>query len=94
MKKHGGGRLFSRSEVELVHTISSQGKCFPCADTECPLMGHHTDMFIVTEGISETKYFLTTGSSTPYGREYLEFHIIEKISQRFKSSLLVFFKHF
>ncbi|XP_070772224.1 inactive pancreatic lipase-related protein 1-like [Enoplosus armatus] len=44
------------------------GKCFPCADNKCPLMGHHADKFTVTDGISKTKYFLNTGSSKPFGR--------------------------
>uniref|UniRef100_A0A3B5AIZ5 Triacylglycerol lipase n=1 Tax=Stegastes partitus TaxID=144197 RepID=A0A3B5AIZ5_9TELE len=44
------------------------GKCFPCADSQCPLMGHYADRFTVTDGISKTKYFLNTGSSKPFGR--------------------------
>ncbi|XP_047458179.1 inactive pancreatic lipase-related protein 1-like [Mugil cephalus] len=44
------------------------GKCFPCADSTCPLMGHYADRFTLTDGISKTKYFLTTGSSKPFGR--------------------------
>ncbi|XP_044070772.1 inactive pancreatic lipase-related protein 1-like [Siniperca chuatsi] len=43
------------------------GKCFPCADNKCPLMGHHADKFTVTDGISKTKFFLNTGSSKPFG---------------------------
>nr|XP_046258815.1 inactive pancreatic lipase-related protein 1-like isoform X2 [Scatophagus argus] len=47
----------------------SAGKCFPCADIKCPLMGHNADKFFsMTDGISETKYFLNTGSSKPFGR--------------------------
>ncbi|XP_034408184.1 inactive pancreatic lipase-related protein 1-like [Cyclopterus lumpus] len=44
------------------------GKCFPCADNTCPLMGYNSDRFPMTDGISKTKYFLNTGSSTPFGR--------------------------
>ncbi|XP_029306006.1 inactive pancreatic lipase-related protein 1-like [Cottoperca gobio] len=44
------------------------GKCFPCEDNTCPLMGSHADRFTVTDGISKTKYFLNTGSSEPFGR--------------------------
>ncbi|XP_039996060.1 inactive pancreatic lipase-related protein 1-like isoform X1 [Xiphias gladius] len=44
------------------------GKCFPCANDKCPLMGHNADKFTVTDGISKTKYFLNTGSSKPFGR--------------------------
>ncbi|KAM3606064.1 uncharacterized protein V6R79_010090 [Siganus canaliculatus] len=44
------------------------GKCFPCAENKCPLMGHYADRFSVTDGISKTKYFLTTGNSEPFGR--------------------------
>ncbi|XP_026209461.1 inactive pancreatic lipase-related protein 1-like isoform X1 [Anabas testudineus] len=44
------------------------GKCFPCANSQCPLMGHSADKFTVTDGISTTKYFLNTGSSEPFGR--------------------------
>ncbi|KAM6922585.1 inactive pancreatic lipase-related protein 1-like [Lycodopsis pacificus] len=44
------------------------GKCFPCADNKCPLMGHFADRFTVIDGISKTKYFLNTGSSEPFGR--------------------------
>ncbi|XP_040906020.1 inactive pancreatic lipase-related protein 1-like [Toxotes jaculatrix] len=44
------------------------GKCFPCADSKCPLMGHSADKFTVTDGVSKTKYFLNTGRSKPFGR--------------------------
>ncbi|KAK1877452.1 Inactive pancreatic lipase-related protein 1 [Dissostichus eleginoides] len=44
------------------------GKCFPCADNKCPLMGSHADRFTVTDGVSKSKYFLKTGSSKPFGR--------------------------
>ncbi|XP_068584190.1 inactive pancreatic lipase-related protein 1-like [Cebidichthys violaceus] len=44
------------------------GKCFPCEDNTCPLMGHKADRFTVINGISETKYFLNTGGSEPFGR--------------------------
>ncbi|XP_061601273.1 inactive pancreatic lipase-related protein 1-like isoform X2 [Cololabis saira] len=44
------------------------GKCFPCADSECPLMGHRADQFTLTDGISKTKYFLTTGRKSPFDR--------------------------
>ncbi|XP_076599442.1 inactive pancreatic lipase-related protein 1-like [Chaetodon auriga] len=43
------------------------GKCFPCADNKCPLMGHYADRFAVTDSISKMKYFLNTGSSNPFG---------------------------
>ncbi|KAM9847480.1 inactive pancreatic lipase-related protein 1-like [Aulostomus maculatus] len=44
------------------------GKCFPCADSKCPLMGHYADRFTLTDGASTTKYFLHTGSEKPFGR--------------------------
>ncbi|XP_045927331.1 inactive pancreatic lipase-related protein 1-like, partial [Micropterus dolomieu] len=44
------------------------GKCFPCADNKCPLMGHQADKFTVTDGILMTKYFLNTGSTKPFSR--------------------------
>ncbi|XP_035461196.2 inactive pancreatic lipase-related protein 1-like isoform X2 [Scophthalmus maximus] len=44
------------------------GKCFPCENGQCPLMGHDADRFTVTDGVSKTKYFLNTGSSTPFSR--------------------------
>ncbi|XP_076021606.1 inactive pancreatic lipase-related protein 1-like [Genypterus blacodes] len=42
------------------------GKCFPCADGKCPLMGHQADR----AGVSDSKmnYFLNTGNSEPFGR--------------------------
>ncbi|KAM7384980.1 hypothetical protein PAMP_001084 [Pampus punctatissimus] len=44
------------------------GKCFPCVDSKCPLMGHYADKFTMTDSISKTTYFLNTGSSKPFGR--------------------------
>ncbi|XP_061819855.1 inactive pancreatic lipase-related protein 1-like [Nerophis lumbriciformis] len=44
------------------------GKCFPCAQDKCPLMGRNADRIAVTNISSKTKYFLTTGSSAPFGR--------------------------
>uniref|UniRef100_A0A665TPF2 Triacylglycerol lipase n=1 Tax=Echeneis naucrates TaxID=173247 RepID=A0A665TPF2_ECHNA len=44
------------------------GKCFPCTNSKCPLMGHSADRFTLTDDISKTKYFLNTGSSQPFGR--------------------------
>uniref|UniRef100_A0A3Q3W095 Triacylglycerol lipase n=1 Tax=Mola mola TaxID=94237 RepID=A0A3Q3W095_MOLML len=44
----------------------ADGKCFPCAEHECPLMGHSADKFDVADGVS--KYFLNTGRSNPFGR--------------------------
>ncbi|KAK5853517.1 hypothetical protein PBY51_014663 [Eleginops maclovinus] len=44
------------------------GKCFPCADNTCPMMGSRADRFTVTDGVSKSKYFLNTGSSMPFGR--------------------------
>ncbi|XP_041865645.1 inactive pancreatic lipase-related protein 1-like [Melanotaenia boesemani] len=46
----------------------ADGKCFPCADSQCPLMGHNADKFPLTDGISKTKYFLNTGRSKPFSR--------------------------
>lgn len=60
----------------------SQGKCFPCADNECPLMGHRADKFTVTGGISKTKYFLTTGTSKPFGRKYYASPVKMKIQSK------------
>lgn len=47
-----------------------QGKCFPCANGQCPLMGHSADKFTVTDGLPKTQYFLNTGSSAPFGRRF------------------------
>ncbi|XP_077438218.1 inactive pancreatic lipase-related protein 1-like [Vanacampus margaritifer] len=44
------------------------GKCFPCADDKCPMMGMYADRFPLTNLTSQTKYFLNTGSSEPFGR--------------------------
>ncbi|XP_071402803.1 inactive pancreatic lipase-related protein 1-like [Centroberyx affinis] len=44
------------------------GKCFPCADSNCPLMGDYADRYTVTDGISKMKFFLNTGGSNPFGR--------------------------
>ncbi|KAK5877462.1 hypothetical protein CesoFtcFv8_024964 [Champsocephalus esox] len=44
------------------------GKCFPCAENKCPLMGSHADRFTLTDGVLKSKYFLKTGSSKPFGR--------------------------
>ncbi|XP_034463795.1 inactive pancreatic lipase-related protein 1-like isoform X1 [Hippoglossus hippoglossus] len=46
----------------------AEGKCFPCGDGKCPLMGHDADRFTVTDGVSKTGYFLNTGGSEPFGR--------------------------
>lgn len=63
-------RLVSAAAADVtVLCLSSQGKCFPCGHTECPLMGHHADRFTVTEETSITKYFLTTGSKAPFRRK-------------------------
>lgn len=65
-------RLVSAATTDvMVLCLSSQGKCFPCGHTECPLMGHHADRFTGTEDTSIIKYFLTTGSKAPFRREYL-----------------------
>ena len=52
--------------------LSSQEKCFPCGHTECPLMGHHADKIPVTNDTTKTKYFLTTGSTSPFRRKYAD----------------------
>ncbi|XP_037128327.1 inactive pancreatic lipase-related protein 1-like [Syngnathus acus] len=44
------------------------GKCFPCAADKCPLMGLYAARFPLTDSTSQTKYFLNTGSSEPFGR--------------------------
>ncbi|KAF3708608.1 Inactive pancreatic lipase-related protein 1 [Channa argus] len=44
------------------------GLCFPCGNSQCPLMGHSADKYTVTDGISKENYFLNTGASTPFGR--------------------------
>ncbi|XP_060943137.1 inactive pancreatic lipase-related protein 1-like [Limanda limanda] len=46
----------------------AEGKCFPCGDGNCPLMGHDADRFTGTDGVSKTNYFLSTGGSEPFGR--------------------------
>lgn len=66
-------------------SLSSQGKCFPCADSNCPLMGHSADRFTVTDGDSNTKYFLNTGSSKPFGREYRVLPFLAKSEDRLHS---------
>ncbi|XP_061546351.1 inactive pancreatic lipase-related protein 1-like [Phycodurus eques] len=49
-------------------TSFAAGKCFPCATDKCPLMGRYADRFSLTNITSQTKYFLGTGSSEPFGR--------------------------
>ncbi|XP_058507925.1 inactive pancreatic lipase-related protein 1-like [Solea solea] len=44
------------------------GKCFPCENGNCPVMGHKADRFTVTDDNSQTNYFLNTGSAKPFGR--------------------------
>ncbi|XP_051937153.1 inactive pancreatic lipase-related protein 1-like [Hippocampus zosterae] len=44
------------------------GKCFPCADDKCPLMGLYADRFPLTNTTSQTKYFLNTGNAKPFAR--------------------------
>ncbi|CAK6978930.1 inactive pancreatic lipase-related protein 1-like [Scomber scombrus] len=56
----------------------ADGKCFPCTDDKCPMMGHFADKFTLTDGISKTKYFLNTGSSDPFGRKYPALTVLEK----------------
>nr|XP_054590367.1 inactive pancreatic lipase-related protein 1 [Nothobranchius furzeri] len=46
----------------------ADGKCFPCGQDECPLMGHHADKFTLIDGLSNSKYFLNTGRSKPFAR--------------------------
>ncbi|XP_041646028.1 inactive pancreatic lipase-related protein 1-like [Cheilinus undulatus] len=48
-------------------TSFTKGKCFPCAEDKCPMMGHFADRFTVTDGISKSKYFLNTGETNPFG---------------------------
>uniref|UniRef100_A0A668AWR1 Triacylglycerol lipase n=1 Tax=Myripristis murdjan TaxID=586833 RepID=A0A668AWR1_9TELE len=44
------------------------GKCFPCPNMTCPQMGYYADRYAVTDGVSKMKFFLNTGSSSPFGR--------------------------
>ncbi|XP_037543855.1 inactive pancreatic lipase-related protein 1 [Nematolebias whitei] len=46
----------------------SAGKCFPCAESLCPLMGHSADKHTLSDEVSKTKYFLNTGRSKPFAR--------------------------
>lgn len=41
--------------------------CFPCADSQCPLMGYHADKF-PTDAASKAAYFLNTGRRSPFSR--------------------------
>ncbi|KAM6956607.1 inactive pancreatic lipase-related protein 1-like [Aplochiton taeniatus] len=44
------------------------GKCFPCSDKTCPVMGHFADKFAVPNSVSEMKFYLNTGEAQPFGR--------------------------
>uniref|UniRef100_A0A668AZE3 Triacylglycerol lipase n=1 Tax=Myripristis murdjan TaxID=586833 RepID=A0A668AZE3_9TELE len=52
----------------LTLSLSLQGKCFPCPNMTCPQMGYYADRYAVTDGVSKMKFFLNTGSSSPFGR--------------------------
>lgn len=85
-----GGKTFPWYWAHASHLtlpLSSQGKCFPCADNECPLMGHHADKFTVTDGISKANYFLNTGNSKPFSRKYPALPNMAKLKKRFSQSL-------
>lgn len=78
------------SKVELVvySPLCSQGKCFPCAEHECPLMGHSADKFDVADGVS--KYFLNTGRSNPFGRKYPVLPVPAKIKLSWRKHFHIF----
>uniref|UniRef100_A0A8C5ECQ6 Triacylglycerol lipase n=1 Tax=Gouania willdenowi TaxID=441366 RepID=A0A8C5ECQ6_GOUWI len=45
------------------------GKCFPCAEGKCPMMGHLADrVTTMTDGVLKSSYMLSTGSEAPFGR--------------------------
>lgn len=73
--------LIVEPRLHLLMPMSSQGKCFPCANSQCPLMGHSADKSTVTDWISKTKYFLTTGDSKPFGRKYTGLSTLQEYTQ-------------
>uniref|UniRef100_A0A6Q2XR15 Triacylglycerol lipase n=1 Tax=Esox lucius TaxID=8010 RepID=A0A6Q2XR15_ESOLU len=48
--------------------VFDSGKCFPCADQACPIMGHYADTFHVPNGQSKLKFHLNTGEAVPFSR--------------------------
>lgn len=54
-------------------------------------MGHHADRFTVTDDTSGTKYFLTTGSSTPFRRKFLALPVLgqPEVTETLKKSFLM-----
>ncbi|XP_061084762.1 inactive pancreatic lipase-related protein 1-like [Conger conger] len=48
--------------------VFESGRCFPCADGACPLMGHHADKFHRPNGAEKMKFYLNTGDAKPFGR--------------------------
>ncbi|KAJ8418287.1 hypothetical protein AAFF_G00139960 [Aldrovandia affinis] len=48
--------------------VFDSGRCFPCADGACPLMGHHADKFRRPSGAEKMQFYLNTGDARPFGR--------------------------
>ncbi|KAJ3609845.1 hypothetical protein NHX12_021939 [Muraenolepis orangiensis] len=44
------------------------GMCFPCTGSSCPLMGQAAGKFNMSSVNPGTKFFLTTGQDSPFGR--------------------------
>uniref|UniRef100_A0AAY4EMN0 Triacylglycerol lipase n=1 Tax=Denticeps clupeoides TaxID=299321 RepID=A0AAY4EMN0_9TELE len=44
------------------------GQCFPCPNSDCPLMGHYADTFKLPSGGQKLKFFLNTGDARPFDR--------------------------
>ncbi|KAJ3597242.1 hypothetical protein NHX12_000770, partial [Muraenolepis orangiensis] len=45
-----------------------RGMCFPCTGSSCPLMGQSAGKFNMSSVNPGTKFFLTTGQDSPFGR--------------------------
>ncbi|KAL0964391.1 hypothetical protein UPYG_G00323200 [Umbra pygmaea] len=48
--------------------VFDSGRCFPCADKACPIMGHYANTFDVPNGQSRIKFYLNTGDAVPFAR--------------------------
>ncbi|KAG9344620.1 hypothetical protein JZ751_011292 [Albula glossodonta] len=58
----------SVSVLFLLGFKAHRGRCFPCAEGACPLMGHHADKFRRPSGAEKMKFYLNTADARPFGR--------------------------
>ncbi|XP_031434847.1 inactive pancreatic lipase-related protein 1 isoform X2 [Clupea harengus] len=59
------------------------GKCFPCSEGECPVMGHFADTFKTPDGVSMMRYYMDTGKDAPFPR--YRYHVNVTIDGAFTS---------